>query len=324
MGTILQIEKISTKDLLINIFTNIFHFAEFNEELLHSYLVTSHVRRQNFCHHNVVLLSTDDYNMTDNQEISNLLKRAQKYNRNTKQIIDFKSIDRWFVTCILLVIITTILTLIAPYNPFNALLILAPLMILLLKCFAIEICTKKYNIITKCIKQFSKSKENKQNSNDYLQEHFQSNNNTITYNPILLSANTSHKSQQDENITYKNQLLSLLKVIHDNTKIEIDNSLIKLFRDSSFVKYTDLSISIKNTTRFLAILDKQDLIQLKKRGSQKIASNLIVSEFKIRGKVIKENTYYNSLNDTMSLTEKSIREKTPAIMTDAMNSFLNI
>lgn len=117
----------------------------------------------------------------------------------------------------------------------------------------------------------------------------------------------------------KYQLLSLLKVIYDNTEIKISDNLVKLLNDNSFIFYTNLSFSIKDTTRFLAILDKQCLIRLE-RGDQKIISTLIVEKFTIRGKPIKINTYYNSLNNTMSLSKAEIRKNTPTTITDIIDN----
>lgn len=316
METIIQTEKINAKDLLINAFSNTFHFSEFSEELSYSNLAISHKRRQLFCCNNTI--SVGDY-MTDNPEIIHLLKRAKKLSVNSKQALDFSSIDRWFVACTLPIIVVIILIFIIPNSFFTPLFILAPLVILFLRCFRIEICTKKYNVISKCIRQLFDIKKNRGNPNSS-KEYSQSNNKIITYKPILLSVNTSFDKLEDEYIEYKHQLLSLLKELYENIDIKIDPNLIKQFNNETFIFYDDLSFSIKDTTRFLAILDKRGLIKIHERGVQKEVSSFIVCKFKIRGKIVKEKTYYNSLNDTMSSSESTIYSKTSVLIIDALDA----
>lgn len=311
METIISNQKIATKELLINILANVFPFAEFNEVVLHNYLKTSHKRRQLFCRNNTI--SLENYNLMNNSEIDHQLRRAKKLSKNSKQTLDFRFIDRCFVTCIIISLVVGIFTLKEP-NIFLIVLFLAPLMILFFKCLKIEIYTKRYDIIAKCIDQLSNKQKNTHNANSYTKEYYQSNN-TIVHNLILLPiSNTT-----DEYLVRKYQLLSLLKVIYDNTEVKICDNLVKLLNDNSFIFYTNLSFSIKDTTRFLAILDKQCLIRLE-RGDQKIISTLIVEKFTIRGKPIKINTYYNSLNDTMSLSKAEIRKHTPTTITDIIDN----
>lgn len=312
METIISSQKISTKDLLINILANVFPFAEFGEVLLHNYLETSHKRRQLFCRNKTTTLSFDNCSLIDNCEIYHLLKRTEKYSSKTIHRIDFRSIDRWFVACILISLVVGIFTLIEP-SVFLVVLFLVPLMILFLKCLKIEIYTKRYDVIAKCIEQLSNQHKNRR-TNGYTKEYHQSNN-TIVHNLILLPINNT----ADENLVRKYQLLSLLKVIYDNTEIKISDNLVKLLKDSSFIFYTNLFFSIKDTTRFLAILDKQGLMRLE-RGDQKIVSTLIVEKFIIRGKPIKINSYYNSLNETISLSKAEIRKNTPTTITDIIDN----
>ena len=316
METISHTEKISPKDFFYNVFSNVFQFAELDEKWLHSYFLVSHKRRRSFCCR-VASLSINDFKLTDNPEIYHLLQRAEKYKLNTKH-----NLDRWFVACLTLTISATVLMILIPNNPFRGLFILIPLLVLFLKCLKIELCTKKYVEIIKCLQRLLKSQENTKRSNDCRNEISQiaDNNMIIRSSKILLISNNSENIEKNYK-KHEYQLLSLLKVIDDNTNIEMDNSLIELFNNSSFIKKNDLSFSVKDTTRFLAILEKKGLLKFN-RGDQKKVSKLIVSNFKINGKEINLRTYYNSLNDTMSVAVNSIRDKASTVIIDAINNFL--
>lgn len=146
MENIIQAEKISTKDMLKNILSNVFYILD-----VETYMQTTEKRRLLFSGNSLVLDIRDNQN--DSIDVRYLKREGNILAKNTKQQIDFRIIDKWLVVCVLLVISITFITISMPYIPYTEFLIPIPLVAFFIKCLKIEFATKEYNSITKYIKK---------------------------------------------------------------------------------------------------------------------------------------------------------------------------
>lgn len=183
MENIIQAEKISTKDMLKNILSNVFYILD-----VETYMQTTEKRRLLFSGNSLVLDIRDNQN--DSIDVRYLKREGNILAKNTKQQIDFRIIDKWLVVCAMLVISITFITIFMPYISYTEFLIPMPLVAFFIKCLKIEFATKEYNSITKYIKK------------DVHQSH---NIVQIIYQPVtfILSKNTISNYGYEEAASYE-------------------------------------------------------------------------------------------------------------------------
>lgn len=297
--------KLTTKETLVNIFENVISSAQFNEIKLYNHLITLSLRRTRFCRNHTFIESSNSKSifLVHNQETQALYKQKDRLKKHTKHEVSLRVLDTYLVMCILIYLVTTIAGIVIKSNALIFLAIGA-ILVLFLRCLYVEIATKRYSVISNFINQAPKVSVQSEFEEILISE---------KYLQLKSTQNEPLQEQylrtiEKENDIHRNTLLSLLKELHDNGFVDLDNKTQRVINEHLFTLRHDFSFSIAESTRFLIILNKSKALKFK--SSQKAVANFIISKFSVKGIPINGNSYYKILNRSSAYPLTELCSKT--------------
>lgn len=126
-------------------------------------------------------------------------------------------------------------------------------------------------------------------------------------NTLLAKETTFIKADEKTNSAY-NSFFNFIHHLHLTKKVDLDNRLLSITRQSQIQDSFDIPISQKNVTRLIRLmLDNQHMTLLNLVELQDI-SDIIIERFTQKGKRFKKKSFGNALSDTL-ITSKCDFEK---------------
>lgn len=288
-------DRIGYKDMWFNILANITCYTQYNEEKLRNHLKNSYLRRRSFCKG---YTEGEYFNMkhtffANNQELNHLLNVKNRLARNAKQTIDFSVIDRCFVVCMSLFLIVICVS-ISIVNPYIGLFSLMPLLILFSRCLYIEIVSKRYSVISNCLKQAQDATKERGIEQINFLEIDKSESKKVSViedyekKPRVLLQDKNEGLQV--NIVEEN-VLRCLKALKENNIIVIKD---KIMVDKSCTPTKILfPISQVSLAKCLAYYFEEGKIEIKKGSTYKLLTEYLAENMKVKNDLPINSTSFN-------------------------------
>lgn len=241
INNIQQYQRFSNRSMCLHIFSNITNNYRSNENLLLNHIEELNRRRLLFCRGQINNYKESQYAVNGNCKVDFLMRELRHLSKYNKENISFKTLDRYFISCIFIYLAIIFLAVIQR-NIDIILAISFPLITLFVKCLYIEVSTKQYSTIS------------------------------IYINKLSVQMSDNEEKQPGCNITEKDVVLSCVAMLEKNNIINVTSDLLK----SSYTTLDNLSkVSQIQLATYLNYYIKKEKIKIKGNCTEKSLTDCI-------------------------------------------------